>query len=198
MSRLSRIVPSAHSYLVEVLQAGDIAIDLTAGNGHDTLFLSQHVGKEGRVYSFDLQQQALHHTEQKLHMAGYNCFYHNTPFTESTAGVHLINASHDLLSRFIDQPVTAIIANLGYLPGGDRQIVTSAATTISALQQSLQLLKVGGRVAVVAYPSHPEGIEEKEVLTQFFANLDRLAWDALHLEVLNRPDSPSLLVAEKK
>ena len=198
MSSLCRIVPFSHSYLAEVLQAGDTAIDLTAGNGHDTLFLSQCVGKEGRVFSFDLQEQALHNTEQRLKGVGFNCSCHKIPFAEPAAGVYLINASHDLLAQYINQPVSAIIANLGYLPGGDRQIVTNPDTTISALQQSLQLLKVSGRLAVVIYPSHPEGIAEIEVLNRFFANLDPLSWDALNLQILNRPDSPRLLVAEKK
>ncbi len=198
MSSLCRIVPFSHTYLAEVLQAGDTAIDLTAGNGHDTLFLGQCVGKEGRVFSFDLQEQAVHNTEQRLKEAGFHCSCHKMPFAEPAAGVHLINASHDLLAQYINQPVSAIIANLGYLPGGDRQIVTHPDTTICALQQSVQLLKVGGRLAVVTYPSHPEGITETEVVNRFFANLDPLAWDALNLKILNRPDSPSLLVAEKK
>ncbi len=50
-----------------------------------------------------------------------------------------------------------IIANLGYLPGGDRAIITRSESTLAALDQSLTSLAVGGRVAVVVYPGHAGG-----------------------------------------
>jgi predicted methyltransferase len=37
------------------LQAGDVAVDATAGNGHDTLFLAEAVGPTGRVHAVDVQ-----------------------------------------------------------------------------------------------------------------------------------------------
>ena len=43
---LPEIVPFAHGLLQRALQPGDIAIDATAGNGHDTLLLAQQVLQE--------------------------------------------------------------------------------------------------------------------------------------------------------
>lgn len=48
--------------LAEVLQPGDIAVDATMGNGHDTLFMAECVGKTGLVYAFDIQAQAIEAT----------------------------------------------------------------------------------------------------------------------------------------
>ena len=52
--------------LAEVLQPGDIAVDATMGNGHDTLFMAECVGKTGLVYAFDIQAQAIEATKARL------------------------------------------------------------------------------------------------------------------------------------
>ena len=59
MSHLANIVSRSQRLLSEVLQPGDLAVDLTAGNGSDTLFLAQTVGPTGTVLAFDIQVQAL-------------------------------------------------------------------------------------------------------------------------------------------
>ena len=49
-----------HKYFIlKHLKPGDVAVDFTMGNGHDTEFLSKTVGPEGFVYAFDIQEQAL-------------------------------------------------------------------------------------------------------------------------------------------
>ena len=48
------------------VKPGDLCIDATMGNGHDTLFLSQLVGPSGRVLAFDIQQAALDATRKLL------------------------------------------------------------------------------------------------------------------------------------
>jgi phospholipid/cholesterol/gamma-HCH transport system ATP-binding protein len=40
------------------------------GNGHDTLWLSSAVGKNGKVFSFDIQQAALENTKKLLNLNG--------------------------------------------------------------------------------------------------------------------------------
>ena len=52
----------AHEAVAKVLQPGDIAIDLTAGNGWDALFLARCVGLRGHVYAFDIQSAAIQAT----------------------------------------------------------------------------------------------------------------------------------------
>lgn len=56
---LQNILPFAHCLLRKALPEGGNALDGTAGNGHDTLFLAQTAGIRGKVWAFDIQPQAL-------------------------------------------------------------------------------------------------------------------------------------------
>ena len=43
MKRIS-LLNVAHDLIRDILHPGDLAIDATVGNGHDTLFLAEQVG----------------------------------------------------------------------------------------------------------------------------------------------------------
>ena len=62
-----RPLQMAHTFLAEVVTKEDIVVDATMGNGHDTLFLAQLARK---VYAFDIQEQAVEKTRQRLAEAG--------------------------------------------------------------------------------------------------------------------------------
>ena len=47
------------NFLIPHIKKGGVAVDFTMGNGHDTLWLSNAVGENGKVYAFDIQPQAL-------------------------------------------------------------------------------------------------------------------------------------------
>ncbi len=54
-------------YLIsQAVCLGDTVVDATAGNGNDTLYLANLVGATGRVYSFDIQAQAIENTAALL------------------------------------------------------------------------------------------------------------------------------------
>ena len=53
-------------FILEHLGEGEVAVDFTMGNGGDTLFLSKTVGESGKVYAFDIQEEALASTEAYL------------------------------------------------------------------------------------------------------------------------------------
>ena len=53
-------------FITEQVQPGDICIDATMGNGNDTLLLCSLCQETGHVYAFDIQEQALAHTRQRL------------------------------------------------------------------------------------------------------------------------------------
>ena len=57
-------------FILEHLREGEVAVDFTMGNGNDTLFLSNTVGSEGRVYAFDIQESALVSTRNHLEASG--------------------------------------------------------------------------------------------------------------------------------
>ena len=57
-------------FILQHLGEGEVAVDFTMGNGNDTLFLSKTVGETGRVYAFDIQEDALTSTRAHLSLNG--------------------------------------------------------------------------------------------------------------------------------
>lgn len=181
-----RLVDRAHELLGEVLREGDLAIDATAGNGNDVAFLAEQVGNSGKVYAFDLQQDAIEASAKLL-------------AKKSLENVELYPCGHESMvetipSKILGQ-VTAVTFNLGYLPGGDKSIVTQTPTTLLALRAAMDTLRPGGLLAVVAYRGHPGGQEECEAVRD---KLSKLTND-LRIEGDTAADatSPLLLVARK-
>ncbi|MCX7097829.1 MAG: class I SAM-dependent methyltransferase [Methylococcales bacterium] len=148
MPRIS-LLNVAHQRISGVLGTGDLAIDATIGNGHDTVFLLNQVAPAGQVFGFDLQPAAIASTWAKV--SG----------TANSDCLTLIQASHALMGSHIPLAyhgkIKAIMFNLGYLPGSDKSIITQADTTIMALNSAAQLLTGGGIITVMAYPGHPGG-----------------------------------------
>jgi len=199
-SSLIRMVHRARQLVEEVVGPGDLAVDLTAGTGRDTLHLFQCVGPRGRVLAFDIQEAALRQSAARLAAAGATVDFRYSPPTVGVIppGVHLICDDHARLRFHLGEAPRAVVANLGYLPGGDRTVATAADSTLAALNQALGLLADGGRVAVVLYVGHPGGLEEAEQVEALFGGLPVGRWEVLRLQVINRPGSPFLLVAEKR
>jgi len=195
-----RIVDWAQQFVGEVLHPGDLAVDLTAGRGRDTLFLARCVGAQGRVLAFDIQDDALRQTAARLAAAGAAAepWPGPGPATAETTGVRLIRDSHAALERYLDGAPRGILANLGYLPGGDPQVTTSATSTVAALGRCFDLLSPGGRIAVALYVTHPGGAAEAEAVEALFQALPPVGWEVLRLQVANRPGSPYLLAAGKR
>ena len=152
----------AHTLVRAVLQPGDIAIDATAGNGHDTQFLAECVGPKGTVYSFDIQLAALAVTSMRLAAASLN-------------NVILLQRSHAQMPSALPNvrpgTVTAVMLNLGYLPGGDKRLTTQTASTITAIRDGLTLLAPGGIMTIVAYPGHRGGADEAAGVERFLNEL---------------------------
>ncbi|MBW6512569.1 MAG: rRNA methyltransferase [Desulfuromonadaceae bacterium] len=195
-TQLTHMVSWAHRLLAEVLQPGDLAVDLTSGNGHDTLFLWRQVGVTGTVLSFDLQPRALTASAQRLRAEGavVAC---GEGGDAATAGVRFILADHAQVNDYLIAAPQAAIANLGFLPGGDQTLVTRPQSTLAALRALCARLVGGGRIAVVAYIGHPGGREEGELVERFCAELPPEQWRTIKLTTLNRRDAPWLMVLEK-
>lgn len=176
-----------HVLLEKIIDPGDHVVDATIGNGNDTLFLAERVGPSGRVYGFDIQATA----------------HRNTSFLLKKYGlldrVTLINTGHENIKTQLSNPVKAVMFNLGYLPRGDHTVITLPETTISALQQALELLLPGGAITITVYTGHVGGQVEEEALEQFLKNLDKKAWDVLVWSFLNRSlTAPYLIVIYRR
>ncbi len=180
---LDNAMQYSHRLLSEVVQPGDCVVDATMGNGHDTLFLSDLVQSSGKVFSFDVQSQALEQTR--------TLFEKNQ---HSLDNVELIHASHDQIQKYVSQTITGAVFNLGYLPGGDKTIITHSESTIAAVQQCLAQSQIGGRTILVCYYGHPGGKEELEQLLSFVTDLDQHEFSCLRYEFINQINNPPILL----
>jgi hypothetical protein len=179
-----------HTFLDQILGKGDIAIDATCGNGHDSVFLAKRVLSttddglvcRGRLYCIDIQASAVKATTQALRAL-------LSP-VEMT-GVRIIHQSHATFPKEIcPRSVRAVVYNLGYLPGSDKSIITRAEDTIQSIQNALDLVSVSGMVCVTCYRGHPGGSEETEAVGSLARSLPPSAWSVYLHEPANRPVSP--------
>ena len=173
-------------FISEHLGEGEVAVDFTMGNGNDTLFLSKTVGESGRVYAFDIQEEALASTEAHLKENG------------APENYTLICASHHRVKEFVKEPIKAGMFNLGYLPrSGKKAVTTMRETTMPAVEAAIDLLKPDGVLIVAIYPGHEEGAAEGDMLREYFATLSRFRICASEFRILNSPTSPYFFLIEK-
>ena len=180
---------AAHRVVQGVVEAGDLVVDGTAGNGHDTLFLAELVGLGGKVLAFDVQAAAIRSTRDRLETAGVESW------------VELYEESHGmLLDRVGRGTASAVMFNLGYLPGGDHGLVTKVGETCKAVVQALFALKSGGVMTVVCYTGHPGGEEEA---TSVVMGLEKIRDEGtagdikLEVGVPTKKEAPFLVVVRK-
>lgn len=152
--------------------------------------MAQLVGTSGRVYSFDIQETAIANTKARL--SEHNCL------TQAT----LIQASHENVKSLISVGdhgnIAGCIFNLGYLPGGDKQIVTKAETTLTAISDIFSLLKKEAIIVLVIYHGHNEGKKEKDQLLKFVTTLDQTKAHVLTYHFLNQKNNPPFIIAIEK
>ena len=184
--KLERVLQYAQTLLKSAVHEGDIAVDATAGNGHDTLFLAQLVGDEGFVYAFDVQKQAVDAT---LHRLLDNALEHRAL---------VLKDGHENVAKCVSKPVAGAIFNLGYLPGSDHEVITRPNTTIQALEGLLKLLKVGGIIVLVIYHGHEGGKEERDEVIRFVSELPQKYIHVLRYEFLNQKNNPPFVIALEK
>lgn len=178
----------SHQLLQEIIVPSDQVIDATMGNGNDTSFLAQLVGKTGKVYAFDVQQQALDNTTKKL--TEQNLLEQATLFL----------AGHETIEQKLaaDVPIKAAIFNLGYLPKSDKSIITLPDTTKQAMNAILKRLVTGGRMILVVYYGHSGGELEKEQVLTYCQNLPQEQYSVLTYQFINQKNNPPLLLCVEK
>ena len=173
-------------FILTHLHEGDVAIDFTMGNGHDTEFLSKTVGDSGRVFAFDVQQMALDSTAKNLKAAG--CPENYT----------LILDSHHNVKNYVDVPIKAGMFNLGYLPGSDKTVTTMRSTTLPAIEAAISLMDKDAIILVAVYPGHAEGEAEGKLICEYLSTLSRYKVCATRINILNSPTSPFFIIIENK
>lgn len=175
------------------VEEGDLAIDATCGNGFDTLMLSEAVGEDGAVVSFDIQESAVEAARKHL----------RDERVENTIVVHdsFIN-----MRKYIEEDVDeecekpkAVVFNLGYLPGGNKDITTITEDTLEGVKEALDIIQIGGVVTCTVYSGHEEGKKEKAALLDMAKNLPADKYHVAYVSMPNQEnDPPEILMITKK
>lgn len=182
----------AHAYWQQLLKPGDRVIDATCGNGHDTLFLSRLILKQDSnsgVIALDKQECAVENTRKLL------C--ENLP-EEHLKRISFYTQCHSSFPPDLNrESIALLVYNLGYLPGGDKNLTTESPTTIKSLAAALPLIAPGGAISITCYPGHEAGKSEEEALLNFVVALDPKQWSCCFHRWINRRNSPSLLFIQR-
>ncbi len=169
----------AKVYWKKLLSPGDLAIDATAGNGKDALFLAE-LGC--LLFALDVQATAIEKTQALLREKGV--------LDRAT----LLCMPHDDLRKVpCPKPPRLVVYNLGYLPGGDKSLTTKTVTTLASIASALKILAPDGALSITCYPGHPEGKREEEALFRWAASLSPDDWAVRIHRQEDRPLAPSLL-----
>ena len=182
MNLLTKTTNLAMEMTLQYINEGDYVIDATCGNGNDTLTLAQAVGPNGDVLALDLQREAIDASKALMgeHDIKNVCFG-QTNFTsmQKFSGF-----------AFPDRAPSAIVFNLGYLPGGDKSITTMMEDSLVGIKEALELVAFDGIVTVVLYSGHEEGAREKEAILEFAKMLPSEVFHVVYTKMLNQQNNP--------
>lgn len=170
-----------HQVLDGYIKEGDCCIDATMGKGGDTYYLCQKTGEKGKVYAFDVQQEALRQTKEKLDKHEMNA--------------ELILDGHEHMREYVKETeISCVMFNLGYLPGGDHRLATKTNTTIQAVEAGLELLKTGGIMSICIYSGGDSGFEERDGVLEYLSRLDDRKYFIARQDFPNKKNNPPMPV----
>lgn len=162
-----------HEWIRQFVTKEDYVVDATSGNGHDTLFLAQIAG---HVDAIDIQIDAINSTKKRL-QAMTNVTYY-----------HMNHADY-----IYDKDICGAVFNLGYLPGGDKSIVSQVDSTVTAISHALDHCRLF--VVVACYLKHPGGLEEFEAVQHLLSQKKDIIIETLTYDM---PLSPVTFLIQKE
>lgn len=180
---MQELLNFSKDFVKEHIKENSIVADFTMGNGHDTEWLCSLV-KSGYVYAFDVQEQAVINTKNRLTEHGFSNY-------------ELILDSHANCEKYIKCEIDAGMFNLGWLPGGNKSIHTLRESTVPAVLAALRLLQKGGIITINVYPGHPEGKLEGELLIEELGKLSKFEYCVFVFRLVNSPEAPFIIGIEK-
>ena len=176
----------SRAFVGQVVGPGDWALDGTAGNGHDTLFLVNLVGDIGKVFAFDVQQTSLDKTMARLEATGVS---HRCEFCLG---------GHEQLAKALPEEckgkLKAGMFNFGYLPGSDKAITTKAKTSSEAVSRLFDYICPGGVISLHLYAGHAGGANEVKALTSLCGALPESEWRVAQYSIINKQRNREVLL----
>lgn len=173
----------AQKIIEKMVKEPGFCIDATAGTGQDTIFLCELCKKKGQVLAMDIQKQAIDLTRERVEKQGYSSM------------VTLIQDSHSNMDQYAkEESADLIMFNLGYLPGGDHQLITRPEVTLQAIEKGLCILKEGGMMSILIYSGGDSGFEEKNQILSYLKKLDPRKYTVIVDSFYNKPNNPPIPV----
>jgi hypothetical protein len=211
-------VDIAQKHWSKILSSGDTVIDATAGNGHDTLNLVEQISwvGGGTLTACDIQLSAIEASKtllkDRLKMkvieespSMWLCLpFQTQPKLSGSVVLHWHHGCHlDFIRSLPPTSVKLVVFNLGYLPGGDKSIVTLSDTTVSTLREATAVLEPGGCISVTCYPGHAEGESEERAVVSFASSLPQQTFSSYWHQWINQRNkrtgkpAPSLVLIQR-
>ena len=192
----SKVTEWCHEIIKATASREGFYIDATMGKGNDTLLLCQLAGTCGRVLAFDIQEEALAHTGERLKKAGYlEAGWSLEKNPEMNTRIQLLKAGHEHMDRYVGEGTADVICfNFGYLPGGDHTVATKSQTSVTAIEKGLKILKHGGLMSLCIYSGGDTGFEEKEAILDYLKSVSQHEYTVIVSEYYNRENDPPMPV----
>lgn len=184
---LKNAVNMAHVVLKPFLTKARVIVDMTCGNGHDTVYLASGMSDRAVLYAFDIQPCAIENTQIAVaaaHLEKKNIIYKL--------------GSHDDLLNEIAKPIDIAVFNLGYLPSGNHELHTNTETTLKACKICLNKIAINGIIIIVSYPGTEAGAEECCRLQEFLQEVPQQVFHVSQWQPLNQVNDPPVLYIVQK
>ena len=162
------------------LEEDSTVCDFTLGNGHDSLFLLRQI-KKGFLYGFDIQEEAVNNSRDLLTESGFKNF-------------KLILDSHANVLEHVKEKIDLGIYNLGYLPGGDKSLITREDSTVKSIDGALKILNPGKALIITAYKGHKGAMEEYEIVMEYVSSLDQKKYSVMNINFPNQRNNPPEII----
>lgn len=145
-----------HKYLKPLIGKDDTVVDMTTGNGNDTLFLAQNAKT---VIAFDISQLAIARSKER---------------TKDFSNITFILDTHANVDRYVSRNEASLfVFNLGYLPNSEEKTSTHAEESLTAFRKAYELLKDKCHIAITFYLGQEGGYDEYYRISDYI-NKNRL------------------------
>lgn len=158
------------SLMKSKIPTSKICLDMTFGNGNDS-YKMLSINKSIQIYGFDIQKNCIDNAKK-------------------TNNLKVINDSHLNFENYTNEKIDFAVFNLGYLPGGDKNITTDYDTVIKTLEKLLKLMNIEGQIVITFYPGHRPGFEESINIINFLRNLNQKEFNVIRYDFINQINNP--------
>ena len=178
MRLLSRNTELVKEIMNKVIKDGDLCIDATLGDGNDSLYMYK---LNANVIAFDIQEEAIE-SSKKL--------FSDNDISIDNEKIKFILDSHSNIDKYLNENdkekgIKFATFNLGYLPSGDKSIITNKDSTIDAISKILNYLHKEGVISIIVYYNHEGGLDEKLAVDKYLSELDSKKFEVVMMNKHN-------------